>query len=76
MRRSSGTYPSPRWLIRNGCRWVTGSPSKWISPREGRTSPMMVLSVVDLPAPFRPSSATTSPEETRNDTSARISARP
>ena len=36
-------------------------PAKRIRPRVGRTRPMMLFSVVDLPAPLRPSSATTSP---------------
>ena len=41
-----------------------------IAPAWARTSPDMALSVVVLPAPFEPSSATTPPAGTRSETSA------
>ena len=37
------------------------APPKLTSPRAGGTSPMIAFIAVDLPAPLRPSSATTSP---------------
>jgi hypothetical protein len=42
-------------------------PSSVIAPEAGVTSPAMVLSKVDLPAPLRPSSATISPLPTSRD---------
>ena len=39
------------------------------TPESGRTSPRMIFSSVDLPAPFAPMSAETVPSPTRNDTS-------
>ena len=58
---------------------VTGRPARrdtlcallWrdAAPDRARASPMMVLRVVVLPAPFRPSSPSTSPGRTSSDTS-------
>ena len=42
-----------------------------IAPDRALTSPMMALSVVVFPAPFRPSKPTTSPAATSSDTSRR-----
>src|SRR5579871_5065940 len=47
-------------------------PSKLIRPWLGCTSPMIVLRVVLLPTPLRPSSATTSPRPTHSETPCRI----
>ena len=40
---------------------IIGSPPIFISPESGLTSPKTAFRRVDLPAPFSPSSATTSP---------------
>jgi hypothetical protein len=40
------------------------SPDKRTEPEIGRFSPAMVSMIVDFPAPFGPSSATTSPGRT------------
>ena len=61
MRRSSGTYPTPTRLISWVGRRVISRPSKRMAPPVTSTRPTMALSVVDLPAPLRPSSETTSP---------------
>ena len=45
-------------------------------PRAGGTRPMIALIAVDLPAPLRPSSATTSPSPTSSAISNRICAGP
>jgi hypothetical protein len=39
----------------------TSSPSKRIDPESGRSRPAIVLTVVVLPAPFRPKSTHVSP---------------
>ena len=54
-------------LGRNGVALIE-MPSNRTVPRLGRTSPMMVLSVVLLPTPLRPRSPTTSPGATLSDT--------
>jgi hypothetical protein len=59
-----------------GGKPAIASPSNWIEPSAGGTRPMMLFRVVDLPAPLRPRSATTSPRLTLSETSARIWARP
>src|SRR3954466_687626 len=51
-------------------------PSSRTSPANAGSSPMIVLSIVDLPAPLRPSSATTSPAAIWSCTSNRTCARP
>src|SRR5688572_16230991 len=49
--------------------WVTGSsPRTRTDPPSGRRNPAMVSTVVVLPAPLGPSSATTSPASARKDT--------
>src|SRR6185312_16538120 len=48
---------------------VMSRPSKITRPLFGLTAPMMAMSVLDLPAPFAPSSAVISPGRTSSDTS-------
>src|ERR1700724_2675162 len=62
-------------LVEHGQFWISHqraieAPSHSIAPALGATNPATALSVVVLPAPFEPSSATTLPEATRSDTSA------
>ena len=63
-RRPSGTMAMPRRTIWSGERPSMRSPSKWISPLDGRFNPVMARSVVVLPAPLAPISATISPLST------------
>ena len=51
-------------------------PKRKISPASGRTKPLRILTSVDLPAPFSPSSACTSPGRTASDTSSRATVAP
>src|SRR5688572_31088983 len=51
-------------------------PAKRTSPAERGISPITAFSVVDLPAPLRPSSATTSPGATSSATPNRTCALP
>src|SRR5580693_4354437 len=51
-------------------------PLKRMAPRRGRTTPEMVRLIVDLPAPFAPSTVTISPPCTSKSTPRRISAAP
>ena len=51
---------------------VIGLPSNSTLPWLGLTRPMMVLSVVLLPTPLRPSSPTTSPRPTDRETPCRM----
>ncbi len=65
MRRPSGTWLIPSATISCGgprCGWVV--PSKRIVPAAGCSMPEIVRSVVVLPAPLAPSSATISPSAT------------
>jgi hypothetical protein len=48
---------------------VISAPSNRIAPRRARVRPRIERSVVVLPAPFAPSSATTSRAPTLSDTS-------
>ena len=48
---------------------VDGSPSRKISPLSGGVAPEAMFISVDLPAPFSPSSACTSPRCTSKETS-------
>ncbi len=45
------------------------SPSIVTVPESGLTRPQIIATVVDLPAPFGPSSPTTSPRSADSDTS-------
>src|SRR6478735_10802044 len=51
-----------------GVRFSTVSPSKTIDPSSGAIVPEATYINVDLPAPFSPSRAWTSPERTSNET--------
>jgi len=50
--------------MRGGASRSIATPAKRIFPLRGRTRPEMVRSIVLLPAPLAPSSATTSPAPT------------
>ena len=63
-RRPSGQWATPSRTMRDGGSRSMRSPAKRIAPARGRISPEMVRSVVLLPAPLAPSSATTSPGAT------------
>ena len=60
-RRPSGTCAMPSRTIACGPRPAIGLPSNTIVARRGSSRPEIARSVVDLPAPFAPSSVTTSP---------------
>ena len=72
MRRSSCTSCMPAcamaWLFLP----AISTPSNITEPARGVTTPIRLFSVVLLPAPLRPSSATTSFFSTRNETSKRM----
>ena len=76
MRRSSGTKPSPRRAISKERSFEMSSPQNRTIPLRRAISAINALMVVDLPAPLRPISATTSPRPTWNDRSNRICAAP
>ena len=66
MRRPSITWKMPRRTILSGSMPLMRSPLKTISPRVTSpssvlSSPEIAFSVVDLPAPLAPSSATIAP---------------
>ena len=66
MRRPSITWKMPRRTILSGSMPLMRSPSNTISPRVTSpssvlSSPEIAFSVVDLPAPLAPSSATMAP---------------
>src|SRR4051812_41964041 len=69
MARSSGTSWTPMPAMADGGRPSMDLPSRRIWPLRGDSTPMIERSVVVLPAPLRPSSATTSPCSTRIDRS-------
>jgi hypothetical protein len=54
-----------------GSPWI-GVPSNMMRPERGRKVPIRLFRVVLLPAPLRPSRATTSFFATRSDTSNRM----
>jgi hypothetical protein len=56
-----GTYPTPRDTSSCAVRFVMGEPFSRIAPERTGISPNIVLISVDLPAPFGPITATTSP---------------
>ncbi len=58
-----GTYATARAVSRRGME-SSGRPSKRISPPEDGSTRASTLSRVDLPEPFSPSTATTSPAAT------------
>src|SRR5438067_434392 len=67
-RRPSGTSAIPARTTTCAGFPATGDPSRATVPEVGRSRPAMHLSNVDLPAPFAPTSATSSPAETDNET--------
>ncbi len=71
VRRASGTRLMPSFEILWLGRPSSSSPRKVIEPPLtcGTSAPMMAFIVVVLPAPFRPSSATTSSSATSRSTS-------
>src|ERR1700682_1331959 len=74
--RPWGTWTRPSVTVRCvGSPWIS-CPSKSTVPDRGTRSPLSVLSVVVLPDPLPPSSATTAPAGTWNDTSRSTSVAP
>ena len=72
-RSENSSRPSGRWAIppattSHGDDPPMDSPSKEIEPAVGDSNPEMVRSVVVLPAPLAPTSATISPALTRSET--------
>ena len=72
MPRSSGQNAMPARAISLEDRPISSRPSKRTEPVRWPTMPMIDFSVVVLPAPLRPSSVTTSPWCTSNDTPCRM----
>src|SRR6187200_2328245 len=72
MPRSSGQIAIPRRAIAFDGNSIVSRPSNRTEPRRCATIPMIDLSVVVFPAPFRPSSVTTSPRRTSNSTPCRM----
>ena len=64
MRRPSGTSAMPRRRISSGASPTIDCPSNTISPATGASAPVIVISVVDLPAPLWPTRPTNSPSLT------------
>ena len=56
-----GIWTMPSAAISFGGAWVMSRPSSTMAPRSASTMPLIAFSRVDLPAPFVPRSATTSP---------------
>ena len=65
MRRSSCTSCMPAWAIAWLFLPAISTPSSTTLPVRGVTTPIRLFKVVLLPAPLRPSSATTSFRSTR-----------
>ena len=63
------TMAMPRSVRPPGSRRSTGSPANAIVPASGWIVPDATFMSVDLPAPFSPSSAWTSPGSTSSETS-------
>ena len=61
--------PTPAAVASAGDLKETSLPSNRYSPESGWVTPAMILTSVDLPAPFSPSSAWTSPDLTLKLTS-------
>ena len=70
---SCGTNATPRRARSRGGRVSIGAPSSAIPPDFNRSSPATAFSSVDLPAPFGPMIATSSPAPTCRSTPFRIS---
>src|ERR1700761_1586960 len=73
MARSSGQNATPCRAMRSIERPISSLPPNTTEPVRLRTMPMIALSVVVLPAPFRPRRVTTSPSRTPRSTPCRIS---
>src|SRR5215207_2549107 len=58
---------TPSAFATRGELWVTVLPSIRSSPPSGSTAPVMILMRVDLPAPFSPMSACTSPARSSSE---------
>ena len=70
--RSCGTKPMPAFARPSAFSRVTSPPLSLIVPSRAWTSPAMVLSSVDLPAPFGPMIETISPGATVREVPFRI----
>ena len=68
MRRPCGTSATPRAAICSGGSLVTAAPNTSTVPVRGGRSPTVTFMQVDLPAPLRPSSPSSRPSPSRNDT--------
>src|SRR5580692_3509501 len=68
-RRPSGTIATPAARIFSGRLPASSTPSSETEPGRGRSTPPTARTREDLPAPFGPSSAVTSPDFTLIDTS-------
>ena len=66
---SCGMNPMPWRMASRGEVRRTACPSTMIAPPSGVATPASSFASVDLPAPFSPTSATTSPELTVRDKS-------
>lgn len=75
-RRPSGDSAMPRATRPAAGMVAIDSPSHRRSPRASVFSPIIAFSVVDLPAPLDPTSATISPSPTCTDTSCTASSWP
>src|SRR5262249_33433478 len=69
---SSGAQPTPSMAISRGRRPAMARPASSMRPARGRRKPMIVRSVVVLPAPLRPTGHTTSARPTSSDTARRM----
>ncbi len=68
-RRPSGTWTIPCSITRYAGIWSMRTPSNSTLPLRGLISAETVLMIVDLPAPFAPTSTTISPGRTSKETS-------
>ena len=76
MRRPSGTSDTPRRTTFSVANAVRGRPSKRMAPACGASSPAIVSSVVDLPAPLGPTMHTISPAATSRSIPRTAASRP
>ena len=75
-RRPSGTWASPKRTRASTPSPARLRPSSRMSPWRGRMRPEMLRSSVVFPAPFAPSSATTSPARTLSSTALKATTGP
>ena len=64
IRRPSGAWPIPRITSSCGGTWLMSAPSSSTEPWRGWSRPLIVRSVVVLPAPLAPIRVTISPRRT------------